>query len=475
MRAALALLLVGGIFAACEPSEWRPPSTRDSHEDPAQLRPGYGNETLHAWWPLTDAEIATLGGADKARAADAHALLAFAIMGSGVVRDAAGYARITQRFDAFLDRERAAIEAAPDDKTRGDILNRAMHAFFFTGTKNEKYPDVGAYELDQARLTGIFDSGHYNCISSALLYTTLARAYSLPVRGVMTKQHAFVELDPAGIDQRFDVETTTEDGFGKVHDAKFYEDDVKWQKAHGFDDPMTYADYESREILPPYVFVARAMNDKRVMNDDTEGRLVEAAATLAPDDHELVSNRLAVYGNEANALYDKKAWRTMLRFVQIVAPTVSDAATRFSTDKKVMNGVGWLVWANAEALLVTGRGDEAVSMTDDALDHLDPAWKDATRLKENFTGVLLDRMTELETSGDYEKSVDVIRKHIDACHANDACLNNLYLTFDAWCVKEQVAKDWHAAKKVMQVCISLLPDDTRCHHTLAGLDDQHPG
>lgn len=468
---ALATILV---LAACGPGEWRPPTSQDSHEDPAKLRPGYGNDALHAWWPLTDAEVATLQNADKARQGDAHALLAFAILGSGTVRDAAGYERITRRFDAFLESERPSIEGAPDEKARGDLLNRAMHKFFFTGAANPKDPEIGAYELDQARLASIFDGGHYNCISSALLYTSLSRAFSLPVRGVMTKTHAFVELDPDGSNERIDVETTYPEGFGKVHDAKYYADAAKkWSSDRGLE-PMTLDDYQKRQVLAPYVLVARAMNDKRIMNDDTQGRLYEAAATLAPDDAGSVEDRIISYENEAKKLHDQKAFRTLLHMVEVIASPVSDAATQYPRNPKIMRGVAWLAWHNAHALLVTGRGDDGVAIADDALDHVDPSWEDAKDLRDGFTGVLLDEMTDLAEHGEYEKSVAVVRKHIESCRTNDACLNNLYLTFDGWCVKHQLAKDWARAKKDMEVCISLLPDDTRCHHTLSGLQRLHP-
>jgi len=475
MRLGRALAFLFVVIAACEPSEWKPPSLQDSHEDPAKLRPGYGNESLHTWWPLTDAEVATIANADKARQGDAHALLAFAIMGSGTVRDAAGYARITQRFDAFIESERAAIDAAPDEKTRGDLLNRAMHKFFFTGAANPKDPQLGAYQLDQARLASIFDGGHYNCISSALLYTSIGRAFSLPVRGVVTKTHAFVELDPDGTDERVDVETTYPEGFGKVHDAKYYAEQAKdWSSARGLE-PMTLEDYQKREILAPYVMVARAMNDKRIMVDpETQNRLSEVAAILAPDDADLVHNRLAAYANEANWLFDHKAFRTILRMIEIVSPFVSSVPDHFRGDDRMLADVGWIAWHDAKALSVVERGDEAVAIANDFYDRVQPTWPEAAKLKLDFLWILADRMTELQTKGEYEKSLAVIEKHIGACHDDSTCLNNLYLTFDGWCVKEQLAKDWPAAKKVMQTCISLLPDDTRCHHTLEGLNDQHP-
>ncbi len=469
---ALAALLV--LVAACGPGEWKPPSLADSHEDPAKVRPGFGNDALHAWWPLTEPELSALQNVDEARQGDAHALLALAILGSGDVRDAASYARYAKRFDDFVESVRPTLEAEPDQAKRGDLLNRAMHKVFFTGAPNPKEPSIGSYDYDQPRVTGIFEHGTYNCISSALLYTALARAFGLPVRGVITKNHAFVELDPDGTDQRIDVETTDPAGFGQVHDAAFYARALPMWKKLGLD-PMTYDDYLKREVLAPYVFVARAMNDKRSVNAGNEDRIFEAAGLVAPEERDPAYNRLASYANEAKSLHEKKDSRTVVRLLEVIAPTVSEAAARFSSDPKIMTLVEEIAWFDAEALEIVGRGDEAVAIAGDGLDHVQPTWTEAKNLQQAFTSVLLDHMTELQAKGDYEKSVEAIRKHIDACRSNDACLNNLYLTFDGWCVKAQLAKDWAAAKKVMQVCISLLPDDTRCHHTLDGLNEQHPG
>jgi hypothetical protein len=394
------------------------------------------------------------------------------------MRDDASYHRYVARFDQFVTDNRTAIEGAGDDTKRGDLLNRAMHKTFLTGTASTVDPKLGAYVLDQPRLTQVFEQGHFNCISSALLYTALARAYALPVRGVMTETHAFVDFgpdDPAHVDMRFDVETTNAGGFGEVHDEKFYQDRAKeWSKSRGLR-PMTYDDYKKRDIVPPYVLVARAMNDKRIMVDEeTEHRLSEIAAILAPDDADLVHNRLAAYANEANWLFEHKAFRTILRMVDIVSPFVSSVPDRFPKNEKVLGDVGWIAWHDAKALSVVGRGDEAAAIASDFYDRVQPSWPEATKLKTNLLWIMADRMTELHTKFEYEKSLAVIEKHIGACHDDSACLNNLYLTFDGWCVHYQLAKDWPNAKKVMEKCISVLPDDTRCHHTLEGLNSQHP-
>ena len=59
------------------------------------------------------------------------------------------------------------IDGAADEWHRGYELHRAMHRAFFAGERTE----LGGYDVDQARVTGIFAGGHYNCLSSAVLFT----------------------------------------------------------------------------------------------------------------------------------------------------------------------------------------------------------------------------------------------------------------------------------------------------------------
>jgi len=160
--------------------------------------------------------------------------------------------------------------------------------------------------------------------------------------------------------------------------------------------------------------------------------------------------------------------------IEIVAPFVSTVPDRFPKNEKLLASVAWLMWHNAKALSVVDRGDEAVAIASDVYDRVQPTWPEATSLKHNLLWIMADRMTEQGTKFQYEKSLAAIEKHIGACHDDSGCLNNLYLTFDGWCVHYQLAQDWPNAKKVMERCISLLPDDTRCHHTLEGLNSQHP-
>ncbi len=71
------------------------------------------------------------------------------------------------------------------------------------------------YQADQTSIPVMFSKGTYNCVSSTVLYMSLARAAGLDVRAQRTPDHAFCTLyTSGGADVRpVDIETTNPRGF----------------------------------------------------------------------------------------------------------------------------------------------------------------------------------------------------------------------------------------------------------------------
>lgn len=126
--------------------------------------------------------------------------------------------------------ERAALlasGAAPDrlapyetrlERILGELAADAtIVANVTTATKAEAvltflHKDVlKAYREDATGLTDILDSGFYNCVSSAVLYSLAARSLGIEVSGVRTADHAFCTVLADG--RSMDVETTNPFGF----------------------------------------------------------------------------------------------------------------------------------------------------------------------------------------------------------------------------------------------------------------------
>ena len=66
------------------------------------------------------------------------------------------------------------------------------------------------YSATQTRINVALEKGLYNCVSSALLYMSAAKAAGLDVRGQKTSEHAFCSIY---IPRKIDVETTNPYGF----------------------------------------------------------------------------------------------------------------------------------------------------------------------------------------------------------------------------------------------------------------------
>src|ERR1051325_638015 len=153
------LLLLAG--ACATGGGGKVPGRHAGADVPEPARSGYGNTELHTWWPLTPPEVAALRALPAARQGDPRALLALGIVASGDHRDAASHASYHQRVDQFVAGLRPSIAGAADEWHRGYELHRAMHRTFFPGDKVE----LGGYDFYQGRITGIFATGTYNCLS----------------------------------------------------------------------------------------------------------------------------------------------------------------------------------------------------------------------------------------------------------------------------------------------------------------------
>lgn len=470
-RALLALLpalLLSDACATTGGGDFRLPAQERTADVPDDVRPGFGNPQLHTWWPLTPPEEAALRNLEAARRGDAHALLALALAASGDRRDAASYAAFQQRVDRFVAEVRPTIAAARDDWHRGYELHRAMHRAFFKGGASE----LGGYAVDQARVTGIFSGGRYNCLSSTMLFLVLARSFELPVRAGAVPTHVFVELGRPG-ERTIDIETTSATGFDWVHDARFFrEQAAHWSGQRGLR-PTTFEEYQHRRILQPYQVMALAMLDAHSGGGEQDRqRLDELADVVDPGSADAQQARIATYGNEANALFEKKAWRTTVKLFDIVGPAIAQIAAS-NKDPKTLEIAWFTTWYDAHALMIEGQPDRALAMMTTGLAHLDPGWGQAAALRGNFIGLLVSRLAELIDQHDYAAATQVFTKHRDACLSEPTCANDAGIVYTNWSIDRQNAGDWQAARQILQECAAQLPADPRCRDQLTDLESRH--
>ena len=352
---------------------WKAPTTRDTKDDPASVRPGHCSTELPFWSPLTAAEADALRAVAAARSGDARALASLAIMASGDRRAAADYQTIHERIDRFVSEVRPSVEGAQDDWHRGYELHRAMHRVLFKSQGN----GLDRYELNQSRLTTIFDTNRYNCISSAMLFTVLARNFSMPVRGVSVPTHAFSQLDlPDG--KVLEIETTSNTGFDHVHDERFYrEGAAQWSSSRGLA-PVTFEQYQGRKLLEPYQLMALGMlNQAALLQGKAQARLGEAAAFVDPRNNEAARMRLQLYVNEADELQKRGAANTTVKLFECVKPAIQETAQLWAKDSLAMRLSAWAAWYYADALAVVGRGQHAVAIARTCLLYTSPSPRDS--------------------------------------------------------------------------------------------------
>jgi len=160
-----------------------------------------------------------------------------ALVASGVVepgRIAAYEAKLDALFAALRDETRQSS----GETGRAEYILSYLH-------RNE----LKAYREDATTVDGILDSGLYNCVSSAVLYSLVAKSLGIEVLGVRTSDHAFcsVRIDS----QRIDVETTNPYGFDPGNKKEF-KDSFGRATGYAYVAPGGYGDrrdIDTRELI----------------------------------------------------------------------------------------------------------------------------------------------------------------------------------------------------------------------------------
>ncbi|GHV87752.1 hypothetical protein AGMMS50267_01120 [Spirochaetia bacterium] len=172
----------------------------------------------------------------------------------------------------------AAAELRDSPDLPADLRNRGEYVLTFMYEKFMK-----AYSLNQTRLDEIFTTGRYNCVSSAVLYTILATAVGLDVRGVMTRDHAFATVNTGT--ESIDVETTNRYGFDPGSRREFHDN---FGTATGFA-YVPARNYRDRVSISP-LELASLIISNRIAELETRNRYGEAVP-LAVNRAALLANR----------------------------------------------------------------------------------------------------------------------------------------------------------------------------------------
>jgi len=306
-----------------------------------------------------------------------------------------------------------------------------------------------------------------------MLFTVLARAFNMPVRGVAVPTHAFAQLTLAD-GKVLEIETTSGTGFDHVHDERFYrEGAAQWSSSRGLA-PVTFEQYQKRKVLEPYQLMALGMlNQAGLEKGEAQARLTEAAAFVDPANAQAERFRLQLYVNEADVLSQRGQARTIVRMFERLNPVLAEATHMWAADPAAMRLVAWAYFYQADALAVVGRGDEAVAIARGTLGWLNPVWEDQAALRENFMGILMDRMLALMEQKRFEQAAAAMNEHIAACRQSDICPQNLEAVYLNWSADHHNAGNWHGSRDALRACIAQLPSSKACDDSLKDLESRH--
>jgi len=263
---------------------------------------------------LTNFEIQSLSMLSQAQKNDPDALLRLYSLASGNIRTEADFNKIHLTIDKFLDRHGKKIQQEPDFWRKGYQLNKAIHKFFYTSTSSDKKNNSNKsnYDWEQSQLSKIFSDGKFNCVSSTMLYTLLARFLDIDVNIIVLPSHVFVELILP--DKRhIEVETTSANGYAWIHNKKFYQNKAsQWYGQRGLQ-PSTYQDYQNRESISPFSLITRNIFNQHSapnrMPDEDLFRMAEISALIDPTQEMPIPILSRHYGNIYSStlkLSDKK-------------------------------------------------------------------------------------------------------------------------------------------------------------------------
>lgn len=284
------------------------------------------------WAPLTPFEIKTLNNVRAARSGDADALLALALIASGDVRRQRDFDAIQKQVHQLIRKTRPTIKKNASIFAKGEKLLKAMHDRYLVSSQNGSHSElVYGYDIEQSKVSAIFQDGKFNCISSAILYMILARYFDLDVQGVVTTQHAFVQINaPRG--RPIEVETTSKRGYGLVHDKAFYEKRfAAFSMSRNLVMP-TYQDYLNRRVLSPFMLIVKNMNHQHThpdrMDKATRQRLFEIQGYLDGDTAASQVNRLSIYQNSMIKLLKDQNSPKARKLTQVIEPVVRQIKSR---------------------------------------------------------------------------------------------------------------------------------------------------
>jgi hypothetical protein len=434
------------------------------------LRPNHGQSPYPIWSELSYFESDTLASRHKAEQQDPKALLAFFMLASGE-RNLAEYQNAQRRVSAFMEDRGADLLKDQDPFRRANGLHQAMHAYFFVTPDSRQQ---GGYEPEQSKLSGIFANGQFNCISASLLYQVLLREWGLPTRGVLLPSHAFVEVTLSD-GRQVEVETTSPNGFGILHDEAFYEASASWFRARGLQ-PSSMADYERRKKITPLQLAAMNMLNQHTQADrmaQTDAfRLAEISAWLDPSNALAQEKRLYFYGKEIETLSQAQAWQDLQRLFTATLVDVRRLMTDFADQPRIHNSAFWMHLQALHTYAQLGKSQWVKSLMD-TINQL-PSSAEQKQQETLAAGQSTAQLFQvLGEQGQFEEALLFATSVEPQMRNNSAWPSNITLLYNLWANHRWQAQDWPGVIDVLSEFFAQPYQDKNNPHSKTNLQNAY--
>lgn len=409
-------------------------------------RKNFGNSDLLFWSELTDFECKALNEIEKAKQGDPDALFALAIFASGNVRDTATYNTYHRKVQRFIKNIRPKIEKGNDITSKGQILFDEMCLGFYKRRAVDN--ELKGYKLGQSRLSDIFQSNKYNCVSSSILYIILARYFELMVKGLILPSHVFVQLE-SDKGKIIEIETTVKSGYNMPHDKAFFNKKRgEWFKQRNLVE-ASYEDYLRRNIVEPWELIAFNMNNQHTseerMTTINRNRLHEAMGYIDSENANFQIMRLVVYNNEFLDMNKSEDINSLMRMYKKIALFLPGLQKKWSSNIDVLDRVLLVKHQYAKMLFKSGNTQEGITILYDVLQTLDEKQDNYKLILENSMAIITNTLITFNKENRYEESISLIHQFITFPITQNHLKLQEGITYEYWASYFNEKNEWNKA------------------------------
>lgn len=300
---------------------------------PVLNRTAYGTSKTGLWSKLTQFEESSITMATNAQQGDADALLALALIGSGDIRTEKQYSEIRTQ---ILNFNKSIAQELTDKTTQREqarlIYTRMLETFFEYDVTKER---LLGYQLQQSKLSEIFSTKKFNCVSSSILYMILLSYADISSKGVLVPSHVFVQIETTD-GEIIEVETTSLSGFNFKHTKENVEGKSRhWYLQRGLE-YYNWEGYLRRKIATPFFIIMRNYSNQHTsskrMHFEDRLRLSEIAHKVCYTNEMALQRRIGHYLNESNYLTKDSSEISHRNFYTTITPFLDTLSTATLAD-----------------------------------------------------------------------------------------------------------------------------------------------